>query len=65
MKLASDGEVGSVAVPADHKAALAFAVEFCRMGEVLLGASLNPELPLFGKLERGRTCKDLGIVLGS
>ena len=54
--IASDGEVGSVAVFADDKAALAFAVDLSGVGEVLFrGAALNPELSLLGKLERGRT----------
>jgi hypothetical protein len=65
----SDGEVGGVAVFADDKAGLAFAVDFCRVGEVLLrGAALDPELPPLGELECGlataerikHTCQDFG-----
>ena len=72
--VASDGEVGSVAVFADDKAALAFAVELCRRGEVFFrGAALDPELSLLGKLEHGLTttlriehiCKVLKRILGS
>ncbi len=54
--VASDGEVSSVAVFTDDKAALAFAVELCGVGEVLLcRATLDPELSPHGILERGRT----------
>lgn len=54
--VASDGEAGGVAVFADDKAALAFAVELCRAGKVLLrGATHDTKLSLLGKVERGRT----------
>jgi hypothetical protein len=54
--VASDSEVGRVAVLADDEAALTLAIEFCRVGEVLLrGATLDPELSIGGQLERGRT----------
>jgi hypothetical protein len=69
-----DGEVGSVAIFADHKVAPAFAVKLCKVGEVLLhSTALDPKLPLIGKLGHGQTtterikhvCKVLRIVLGS
>ena len=48
----SDGEVSGVAVFADDKVGLAFAVDFSRVGEVLLrGVALDPELPPLGELE--------------
>lgn len=57
--VASDSEVGRVAVLADDEAALTLAIEFDRDGEVLLrGATLDPELPIVGKLEGGLTTSD-------
>jgi len=55
-RVASDGEVGSVAVFADNKAALAFAVNSVGVARFLLSA--QPSILSFlssGKLERGLT----------
>lgn len=52
----TDSEIGRVPVLADHQAALAFAIEFGRDGEVFLGsAAVDAKLPVVGILERRRT----------
>jgi hypothetical protein len=52
--VASDGQVGSVSVFTDDKAALAFAIVLCGVGEVLFrGATHDPKLSRPRKLERG------------
>jgi hypothetical protein len=52
----SDGQVGGIAVFTDDKAALAFAIELCRVSEILLhSATHDPKLSAQRKLEHGRT----------
>ena len=52
--VASDRLVGGVVVFTDDKAALAFAIELCGVGEVLFRSTTHdPELSPLRKLERG------------